>query len=217
MKMESRVAGIISEKDKESRITKCNSVFLEYAGSRDDSILGCTDYDLPWQEFADTYRQHELDVLAGNDYSIVFPAKIASGAYHLFLHSKAAKYNEHGEIVGLHCHAVEIINPDMRRLFSYLGNQSPEGFKIFSIGKNFAKHLTPREKDILFFTVKAKTAKQVARILNLSPRTVYSHLDNIKAKLNCRTKGELVDIAYQMGFSQELPQGIEKLIQTDQE
>lgn len=207
MKMESRITGIFTEKDKDSRITYCNHVFVEYAGvASEDQILGRTDEDFPWQEFAEIYRRHELDALAGNNYSIIFPAKVAhTNEYRIFLHSKAAKLDEQGTIVGLQCHALEVINPEIQQLFSHLMQKLPKECATLSIGKPSTLALTPREKDILFFIAKAKTAKRMAQILNVSPRTVYSHIEHIKTKLNCRTKGELADVAYQMGFAQELP------------
>ncbi len=211
MKMESRIIGLLCEKDQASRIVRCNSVFLEYAGVQSaNQVLGHTDYDFPWQEYADTYRKHELDVLAGNNHSIIFPSKTAQGEYSVFLHNKAARHDDAGNIIGIQCHAVEIMHPKIHQLFAQLSAQTPETVqqKGYTRGKNKIFDLTPREKDILFFLCKAKTAKQIALILNISPRTIYSHIEHLKQKLNCHTKGELVDAAYQTGFSHELPSQI---------
>lgn len=211
MKMESRITGLLCEKDQDSRITRCNSIFLEYAGAcSEHEVLGYTDYDFPWQEYADTYRQHELQVLAGNSHSIIFPSKTALGSFSVFLHNKAARYDAQGKIIGIQCHAVEIIHPEIHRLFAGLIEKTPDLMqqKGYTLGKNSLLGLTPREKDILFFLCKAKTAKQIALILKISPRTIYSHIEHLKAKLNCHTKGELIDAAFQAGFSHELPSQI---------
>jgi DNA-binding CsgD family transcriptional regulator len=122
----------------------------------------------------------------------------------MFIHSKAAKYDEN-KIVGVLCHSVEIIQPEMKQLFSVWAKQSLTPQTGFSIGKHQSATLTPREKDILFFLAKAKTAKQIAHLLKVSPRTVYSHMEHIKTKLNCHTKSELVDMAYHTGLAFELP------------
>lgn len=52
--------------------------------------------------------------------------------------------------------------------------------------------LTAREKECLYYLVSGKSAKQTAALLNVSPRTVEFHLENIKQKAGCRTKLELL-------------------------
>lgn len=208
MLLDSQLIGIISEKDKDSRITKCNDVFLEYAGLKsDNTILGLTDYDLPWAKHADIYRRHELDTIEGNNHSIIYPLIDSSGKKRLFLHTKIGKQDDHGNITTILCHAIEILNPDINYLFSLLLNCNPEELCIFSVGgvsKNNIK-VTNREKEVLFFLSKGRTAKSVARALNISPRTVRCHIEHIKTKLNCHTKEELIDAAMEQGFSQILP------------
>lgn len=56
--------------------------------------------------------------------------------------------------------------------------------------------LTPREKQCLHWYRLGKTAKETARVLNISPRTVEEYLDNIKRKLGCRNKRDLLNILY---------------------
>jgi hypothetical protein len=54
--MNSPIINIMAEKDKDLRIVQCNQGFLDCAGMKsDDKVLGCTDDDLPWQEYADVY------------------------------------------------------------------------------------------------------------------------------------------------------------------
>lgn len=61
--------------------------------------------------------------------------------------------------------------------------------------KNNRINLTKREFECLFWCVNGKTAKETARILSLSPRTVEDYIKNIKQKLGCESKIELIDIA----------------------
>ena len=63
-------------------------------------------------------------------------------------------------------------------------------------GKYFKCILTSREFECFFWTMKDKTAKQIAKILSLSPRTVEEYLANIKHKLGCQSKFELKELAY---------------------
>lgn len=55
--------------------------------------------------------------------------------------------------------------------------------------------LSKRELECLLWCVKNKTAKQIGKILSLSPRTVEDYLTKIKNKLGCQSKFELIDLA----------------------
>lgn len=52
--------------------------------------------------------------------------------------------------------------------------------------------LSPREKECLLLLSKARSTKEIARLLNISPRTVESYLDNIRYKTGYRYKADLV-------------------------
>lgn len=58
-----------------------------------------------------------------------------------------------------------------------------------------AETLSPREKECLKLLVKEKSAKETAAILGLSPRTIESYFENIKGKLSCWSKQEVLKIA----------------------
>lgn len=73
--------------------------------------------------------------------------------------------------------------------------KSIEPKKIRVQGKVGEKTITKREFECLLWCIKDKTAKQIARILSLSPRTVEEYLGNLKNKLGCRSKYELIEIA----------------------
>ncbi|STX51569.1 LuxR family transcriptional regulator [Legionella busanensis] len=52
--------------------------------------------------------------------------------------------------------------------------------------------LTPREQECLEFTVKGFTAKQIAKKLAISPRTVEEYINHVKLKLETCTKREMI-------------------------
>ena len=55
--------------------------------------------------------------------------------------------------------------------------------------------LTPRELDVLKEIVSGATNKEIARSLELSPRTVEAHRHNIMAKMEAKSLAELVRMA----------------------
>jgi DNA-binding CsgD family transcriptional regulator len=62
--------------------------------------------------------------------------------------------------------------------------------------------LSKRERECLFYLLHNKSAKEIARILKISFRTVEMHTSHIKEKLKCRNKSAL--------FAQALEEGVIK-------
>jgi DNA-binding CsgD family transcriptional regulator len=55
-------------------------------------------------------------------------------------------------------------------------------------------NLTNRESEALKLLVKNKTMKEVAQLLDLSPRTVETYINNLKLKLGVSYKNQLIEI-----------------------
>lgn len=54
-------------------------------------------------------------------------------------------------------------------------------------------YLTQREREVLSYVVRGKTAKEIANRLSISRRTVEHHINALKFKTNCHYKSELID------------------------
>ena len=54
-----------------------------------------------------------------------------------------------------------------------------------------SKHLTKREIECVDWYLKGKTAYEISLILKLSKRTIESHVENVKVKLNCINMAQL--------------------------
>jgi len=55
-------------------------------------------------------------------------------------------------------------------------------------------HLTTRESDCISILMQNRSMKEIGKLLNLSPRTVECHIENVKQKLEINYKSQLVDI-----------------------
>jgi DNA-binding response OmpR family regulator/DNA-binding CsgD family transcriptional regulator len=88
--------------------------------------------------------------------------------------------------------------------FSYLGAASA-GEHLFSIARSFEGMeaqmlqqelgLTPREADVLLWTARGKSNKDMSEILNISARTVNKHLDHIFIKLGVENRASAAAVA----------------------
>ncbi len=72
---------------------------------------------------------------------------------------------------------------------------------VYRLGsKHGTVYFTRREAECMILLLKGKTINSVATILNLSPRTVEYYVKNMKSKLGCKTKFELVDLVHASDF-----------------
>jgi len=69
-------------------------------------------------------------------------------------------------------------------------------------GKTPVDVLSAREFEVFMLLAQGKTVAEIANMLHLSPRTVGTHLYNIKQKLNATNSAELALIAMRAGLIQ---------------
>ncbi|WP_108810857.1 LuxR C-terminal-related transcriptional regulator [Sphingorhabdus sp. Alg231-15] len=60
--------------------------------------------------------------------------------------------------------------------------------------------LTRREAEILKYVALGLSAKEVARQVEISPRTVDRHIENIRLKLRAKNRTHMVACAVRAGF-----------------
>ncbi len=63
------------------------------------------------------------------------------------------------------------------------------------------RSLTPREREVLQLIAEARTSEEIAELLSLSVKTVYTHRRNIMEKLQARNVADLTKIAIQEGLT----------------
>ena len=54
-------------------------------------------------------------------------------------------------------------------------------------------YFSPRELECAELLIKGATVSKIAEQLMLSPRTIEFYLNNMKAKVGCKTKTELIE------------------------
>jgi DNA-binding NarL/FixJ family response regulator len=67
-------------------------------------------------------------------------------------------------------------------------------------GTGSLTRLTPRQREVLQLIAEGKSAKEIASILNISPRTAEFHKYRIMQELNLSTNAELVQFAIKHGI-----------------
>lgn len=65
--------------------------------------------------------------------------------------------------------------------------------KKYPVGKKYPQvYFTQREAQVMFYLLRGFSNKRVSILLQLSARTVEFYINNMKTKLNCRFKSDLL-------------------------
>jgi DNA-binding CsgD family transcriptional regulator len=67
--------------------------------------------------------------------------------------------------------------------------------KVYWLGpKHAGVYFSYREAQCMAHLLRGRTASKIAAAMRLSPRTIECYVKNMKAKLGCRTKFELIEL-----------------------
>jgi DNA-binding CsgD family transcriptional regulator len=67
------------------------------------------------------------------------------------------------------------------------------------VDREAAASLTNRELEVLRLTARGLSAKEIAKELNIAPRTVERHIDHIRLKTRTRNRSHMVAFAISNG------------------
>ena len=109
----------------------------------------------------------------------------------------------------------EVLNKQSSRNFAFTNfrkeryqkseNGKPVHVKVkpkkYSLGSKFSGiHFSQREADCMLHMLRGKSINGIAKSTQLSPRTVEYYVKNIKKKVGCRTKFELIELVIDSDF-----------------
>jgi DNA-binding CsgD family transcriptional regulator len=60
--------------------------------------------------------------------------------------------------------------------------------------------LTAREHQVLEFVAQGLSAKEVAQEIDIAPRTVERHIENVRLKIRARNRTHMVTLAVELGL-----------------
>ena len=163
-------------KDMRGVYLNVNPGFIFEAGiSNADDALGKNDKALPWGAYSDIFRTSDMRVIDSEKSHMFLEHFIVKGVPRLHRSFKSPLLGTSGKIIGVTGLSVPI-NP--ATLIS-LTRQQTACLKHLALGFTF---------------------KQIAQTLGLSPKTVEHYLDNVKIKLNCQSRPELILQAIERGL-----------------
>jgi|SRR5579862_557689 len=202
-----QLLGNVGWKDKEFRHLGCNNNLANSLNLKfPEDIIGLKDSDLPTHTEQDIRFHLENDklALAGKTIKVVHSYQ---DLFYFITKKPLKDINE--RTIGVIYHCQELANPDfffhLNRMDKkyLLRNKDRSYFNIQSDHNPF--QLSQRQKECVFYMLRGKTTKQIAEILNLSKRTVDFYIENIKNKIACHAKSELLIALIEAGYQHIIP------------
>lgn len=212
------IPGLIIVKDVKSNYFALTPQYSSLLGWENaDQGIGLTDFDIPSKaaEAADDFVKIDQKVI--NIYSTVTTIDICefSTGWRILLSNKTPIINYDDEITGIYVHLLDISHTSLYQWYLPFNfddlkftTPSHKSNSYILSPKYCPLSLSPRYQTCLFLLVRGKSAKQIASILKISPRTVETYLENIKFKLNCYSKSDLIEKAIHSGFMNYIPSEI---------
>ncbi len=192
-----------------------NLMLAQLAGlNTPDKFTGFTDFDAPWCKLNESLKKHDIDAYNGLVYKQLDPVSSASG-FKVLLVTKTPYHDKQGNTPAVIVCGMELTNKEITKMAYLLDTESPFARgKPLIISNNtyiFSKceiKLTPRELECMFYILRGRSYKRIARILNISHRTVEEYVSTIKLKFECNTKDELIEKAYELDLTRFVPESL---------
>jgi DNA-binding NarL/FixJ family response regulator len=77
---------------------------------------------------------------------------------------------------------------------------SPALVNVLNQQVQSANELTPQEELVLRYVVRGRTSKEIASEMEISPKTVAKHRENVSRKLNLHSPAEWIQYAIKQGM-----------------
>lgn len=189
-------------KDKSYKYIYCSEKYAEAAGlDSPEEIVGKNDDQLPWRKYADFFRAGDYGVMQGH--GRINSPEVSDTMNNVtdILVTENQLLTTDGTCVGVIGSFVDITG---KQLVKKTGIYDSEERRYY-LGKEFGDaHLTAREIQVFKMLVLGRSARQIGESLKIRRKTIESHIEAIKLKLQARTKGDVIETAVQFGLTQIL-------------
>jgi DNA-binding CsgD family transcriptional regulator len=210
--------GLWIAKDKNSIYYGVSSEFAPMLGLRDiDQVVSKTDYDIPCKssEFANVFIKQDKQVIDSGKKLLTLEILPLMCGWKVMLVERSILTDSENNENGVLTHVMDVSNSSMFK--KCILNHSDQ--KIVDTTNKIASYilsaehsplpLTKQQECCMFLLIRGKSIKIIASILNISVRTVESHVEAMRYKLGCFSKSELIEKAIDSGYFYYIPKDMQ--------
>ncbi|OAI49595.1 hypothetical protein AYO45_02245 [Gammaproteobacteria bacterium SCGC AG-212-F23] len=190
--------------DTESRLQNASRPCLDCIGM--DSLkksIGLNAYDLSLKRSAMEVIKTDREILLRNTSKIVEEnAILNNGAELNFLTIKVPWYDNAGNTIGLFGCSILIGQHSLANALLQIKQLGMLDDHINSLSSTQSSlgqyingiYLTKKETELLYYLIRGKTAKQIAKVYGISFRTIEERIHHVKNKFGVSCKGALIEL-----------------------
>jgi DNA-binding CsgD family transcriptional regulator len=205
-------------KDKDSVYVHANTEFSKIIGvDHHLNCVGLTDFDIPSPpvEYAESFQEQDnLVITTGNRIRVIDIHPYSDGNWRAHLFTKTPWKNQQGEIVGTIFSGIELKDTAILEVGHWIcratGLNKKEQASFNLNIHNQPISLNTRESEVLFLLLYGKKPQYIARVLEISVKTVENYELHLREKFNANSKNELQDLALDLGFGSHIPESMLK-------
>jgi len=196
-----KINGIFAwEKDRYGKYTYVNESYARAAGfDSPRSLIGKTDFEMPWRSLAEMFRQGDREVMKGDIKRVIgtYEKEIMFDKVIDILVHEQPTYDSSGNVTGVTGSFVDVTA--MTQLIQL------QKFKIddegIHLGDEFAGEILTRSEILVFQAfVLNKTDAQIKVELGLNNNQYTALVNSLKKKFCCKTKQEMLVTAVRAGL-----------------
>lgn len=187
-------------KDKDLKFLYCNeNVACKLGLDSPNQAIGKNDYDFFEYNASNVYRKADSSVIRGNKLINVRETFSLPNRSIPVLVSKNQFKNRTGEVIGVVISFIDISGVNHELSGDLLKFNQEKQIYEFHIGDQ-TDFFTQREYDVFKQLLLGLTAKEIAKKLSLSFRTIEDYIEKIKLKLQCTSKHQIPQTAIRLGI-----------------
>lgn len=199
----------IGLKDLDSNYIGGNLQLARHMGyASEKQIKGLTDYDIccPMVALAEQFIRQDQKVLKYGEQSHLDIGYYPNGDFQIHYSTKKT-FEKDNKVAGTVFTCQEIKHAGFYTVYKDLLRSKKPGFYSIDDQPSGFK-LSSREKQTLFYLLRGFCARETAGKLKISRKTVEYHISQLKLKLNCNSKTDLIEAAMALGLFFNIPLGI---------
>jgi len=215
-----QMPGLFVVLDKQSRFMMANNSAKQWTGFKStDEMIGKTYHEMPCkasEQHEDFVTQDRLILNNKGHGQILGLYCYADNDWKAVFAEKYPLKNAEGEIIALATHISDITHSniiDISRFLQLTTNKYPVKFRKkqngFLIQSRYPDiTLSKRQNECLFFLLRGKSNREIAKLLSISVRTVEHYIEAIKRMMDCTSKSQLVEKAIAAGYMNIIPDSL---------
>lgn len=186
-------------KDKSYRYIYVNENYARAAGiDSPNQMIGKTDDEMPWREFADQIKRGDYAVLNGASRSNSHEKTSTVDGVTDILVCETHLVDGRGDAIGVKGSFIDITGKKLVEKPGYYDAANDRYYLgVPALGDIY---FTARELEVFKFVMRGWPAAKIGKVMKLSPKTVETYIMYIRRKFDVSSKSELITIATQYGL-----------------